>query len=67
MIKTTCIGACPKPSFVNLPDWFNAAESTVTSEPTKHWAEAIAQMAPMQRNITRGVAESDRGSGGCGP
>jgi len=58
MIKTTCIGAYPKPSFVELPDWFNAAESTVTSEPTQHWAEAISRMgAHAEDIIARGVAE----------
>ena len=35
MIKTTCIGAYPKPGFVALPDWFTTSAGTDTSDPTK--------------------------------
>jgi len=58
MIKTTCIGAYPKPEFVALPDWFTTPEGTDTSDPTKWWAEAMAAMGDdAERIISEGVAE----------
>ena len=32
---TTVIGAYPKPSFLQLPDWFKADGGTDTAYPTK--------------------------------
>ena len=58
MIRTTCIGAYPKPHFVKLPDWFNDAEGTDTSDPTKYWAQAMEAMGEdAEEIISRGVAE----------
>jgi len=58
MIKTTCIGAYPKPEFVALPDWFTTPEGTDTSDPTKWWADAMAAMGDEAENIiSKGVAE----------
>jgi len=34
-IKTTCIGAYPKPDYVPVPDWFSDMTETVTNEYTK--------------------------------
>ncbi len=43
-ILTTCIGAYPKPSFLELPDWFNIPAGPDTANPTKSWAAAMAAM-----------------------
>ena len=40
-LLTTCIGAYPKPNYVNLPDWF---EDLDTPDPTSGWAEAMDAM-----------------------
>lgn len=39
MIRTTTIGAWPKPQDVPLPDWFHAEGGTDTPDPTAGWAE----------------------------
>ncbi|HCK76358.1 MAG TPA: 5-methyltetrahydropteroyltriglutamate--homocysteine methyltransferase [Gammaproteobacteria bacterium] len=58
MIKTTCIGAYPKPGFVALPDWFTTPDGTDTSDPTKWWADAMVAMGEdAEHIITAGVAE----------
>ena len=58
MIKTTCIGAYPKPDFVDLPDWFNGVDGTDTSHPTRDWAQAMAAMdANADDVLERGVAQ----------
>jgi len=41
---TTVIGAYPKPSYLQLPDWFNAEDGTDTANPTAHYLEAIHKM-----------------------
>ena len=41
---TTCIGAYPKPSFLELPDWFNIPGGPDTADPTKSWEQALAAM-----------------------
>ena len=45
-IVTTCIGAYPKPDFVQLPDWFNTAAGPDTSDPTMGWAAALTALGP---------------------
>ena len=40
-LKTTTIGAFPKPDYLALPDWFNDPDGTDTKEPTSRWADAI--------------------------
>jgi hypothetical protein len=42
-IKTTCIGAYPKPDFVKLPDWFNHPDGPDTADPTALWERAMAE------------------------
>lgn len=55
-IKTTCIGAFPKPDFVTLPDWFNLPAGPDTADPTKQWLEAVAAMGDeASAIIERGV------------
>jgi len=38
---TTVIGSYPKPSFLKLPDWFNAQGGTDTKHPTEDYNNAI--------------------------
>lgn len=57
-VKTTCIGAYPKPEFVKLPDWFNMPAGPDTADPTKQWAAAMAAMGDdADAIIERGVAQ----------
>jgi len=56
-IKTTCIGAFPKPDYIALPDWFNLPADK-TSQATMAWQQAIEAMGTeAQATIDRGVAE----------
>jgi 5-methyltetrahydropteroyltriglutamate--homocysteine methyltransferase len=58
-IKTTCIGAYPKPDFVKLPDWFNHPDGPDTADPTALWERAMANLGPdAQDIIARGVAQA---------
>ena len=41
---TTVIGAYPKPSFLELPDWFNTEGGTDTEKPTIFYNDAIKNM-----------------------
>ena len=41
---TTVIGAYPKPSYLKLPDWFNADGGTDTQHPTKDYQDAMKKM-----------------------
>ena len=43
-IETTCIGAYPKPDFIQLPDWFNMPAGPDTTDPTMGWAAALAAL-----------------------
>ncbi|MEM7404921.1 MAG: cobalamin-independent methionine synthase II family protein [Pseudomonadota bacterium] len=43
-LKTTTIGAFPKPDFVHLPDWFGATDGPDMAAPTARWASALAAM-----------------------
>lgn len=55
---TTCIGAYPKPQFVNLPDWFNISIEADIAEPTKRWADAMQQLGnDAEATISRGVQQ----------
>lgn len=50
---TTCIGAYPKPAFLELPDWFNLPAGPDTADPTKTWESAMAAMGESaEQNIT---------------
>ena len=48
---TTVIGAYPKPSFLQLPDWFNADGGTDTNHPTENYNEAIKIMGDEKESI----------------
>ena len=55
-LLTTCIGAYPKPDYVNLPDWF---EDLDTPDPTSGWAEAMDAMGEEAIEILiRGTREA---------
>ena len=57
-LKTTCIGAYPKPDYVRLPDWFNIPAGPDTADPTKQWADAMTAMGPDADSIiARGIEE----------
>ncbi|MFT5219255.1 MAG: 5-methyltetrahydropteroyltriglutamate--homocysteine methyltransferase [Planctomycetota bacterium] len=66
-IKTTCIGAYPKPDFVKLPDWFNHPDGPDTSDPTALWQKAMADLGPdAEAVIARGVAQAIADQIECG-
>jgi len=48
---TTVIGAYPKPSYLKLPDWFNADGGTDTEYPTKDYQDAIKKMGDDAEHI----------------
>ena len=48
---TTVIGAYPKPSFLQLPDWFNAEGGTDTLKPTVDYDDAIKKMGQEAESI----------------
>ena len=48
---TTVIGAYPKPSFLKLPDWFNAKGGTDTTNPTANYNIAIEKMGKEVESI----------------
>jgi len=58
-LKTTCIGAYPKPSYVKLPDWFNIPAGPDTADPTKQWLEAMEELGPdANAIIAKGIKEA---------
>jgi 5-methyltetrahydropteroyltriglutamate--homocysteine methyltransferase len=66
-VKTTCIGAYPKPDYVKLPDWFNHPDGTDTSDPTALWEQAMADLGPdADKVIERGVTEAIADQISCG-
>ena len=58
VIKTTCIGAYPKPDYVGLPDWFNHPDGLDAADPTDRWSEAMNALGTDAESvISRGVQE----------
>ena len=58
-IRTTCIGAWPKPGYVKLPDWFNLPAGPDTADPTAGWQAAMDALGEEGGEIiARGVAEA---------
>jgi len=58
-LKTTCIGAYPKPASVKLPDWFNIPAGPDTADPTKQWQAAMDAMGDdAAQIIDQGVREA---------
>ena len=41
---TTVIGSYPKPDYLKITDWFNAAGGTDTENPTKYYEEEIKKI-----------------------
>ena len=40
-LRTTTIGAYPKPDFVAVPDWFTIPDGLASTEPTRYWQAAV--------------------------
>ena len=58
-LLTTTIGAYPKPACVRLPDWFSHPEGTDSTNPTRGWAEAMAELGDeVEAILARGVSET---------
>lgn len=56
-LKTTTIGAYPKPDYVTLPDWFGL-DGPDTSTPTRGWREAMDNMgSEAEALLARAVAD----------
>ncbi|MYD76214.1 MAG: cobalamin-independent methionine synthase II family protein [Gammaproteobacteria bacterium] len=57
-IKTTCIGAWPKPAYVRLPDWFNIPGGLDGADLTGRWKKAMEDLGPdAEAIISRGIQE----------
>ncbi len=54
---TTCIGAYPKPDFLELPDWFNIPDGPDSAEPTKSWQAALAALGDSADETIRAAVE----------
>ena len=48
---TTVIGSYPKPSYLQVPDWFNAEGGTDTDNPTADYLDAISKMGDQKETI----------------
>ncbi|MCH9672019.1 MAG: cobalamin-independent methionine synthase II family protein [Gammaproteobacteria bacterium] len=60
-LRTTTIGAFPKPEYVRLPDWFTIEDGPDSADPTEGWAAAMRAMGHEARSlIERGIRESVR-------
>ena len=53
---TTVIGAYPKPDYLKITDWFNAAGGTDTSNPTKLYEDEIKKMGVDAETIFKKAA-----------
>ncbi len=63
-IKTTTIGAYPKPDFVHVPDWFTNPD---TPDPTAGWAEAVEAMGDEAEAVfARGTRAAVEDQVSCG-
>ena len=51
MVKTTCIGAYPKPDYVDLPDWFNHPDGPDAADPTERWSDAMNALGNDAKSI----------------
>ncbi len=52
-IKTTCIGAYPKPDYVPVPDWFSDMTEAVTNEYTQVMQESSDEIVALLDKATR--------------
>ena len=51
-MKTTVIGAYPKPNYLKITDWFNATGGTDTANPTKLYASGGGARVPLLQFIS---------------
>ncbi len=66
-LRTTTIGAYPKPEYLRLPDWFTVDGGPDTAGPTERWAAAMATLgADAESTIARGIAEAVADQVGAG-
>ncbi len=57
-LKTTTIGAYPKPDYIEVPDWFNIPAGPDTTDPTLGWAKAVEALGDGAEEIfARGVKD----------
>jgi len=54
---TTCIGAYPKPDFLQLPDWFNLPDGPDSANPTESWEAALAALGGQSDAMIRCASE----------
>ena len=66
-LRTTTIGAFPKPDYLSLPDWFNDPEGTNSTSPTSRWASAMdslgAELPALLERATRDVVSDQVDAG----
>ena len=66
-LKTTCIGAYPKPDYVKLPDWFNIPAGPDTADPTRQWLKAMEDLGTdAEKIINKGIQEAVADQVECG-
>ena len=57
-LLTTCIGAYPKPDFVQLPDWFRGPAGPDERDPTGAWLGAVEELGEgLEEVLERGSAQ----------
>lgn len=56
-LRTTAIGAYPKPDFLELPDWFTDPAGPDTEHPTESWARAIDALGTGAREVIARAVE----------
>ncbi len=56
-ILTTCIGAYPKPDYLDLPDWFNNSDGVDTENPTELWQKAFDALPDAEETLDRAVKD----------
>lgn len=56
-ILTTCIGAYPKPDYLDFPDWFNDPEGIDTANPTDRWQAAFDALTNASETLARATQD----------
>jgi len=56
-ILTTCIGAYPKPDYLDLPDWFDNPDGVDTENPTELWQQAFDALPDAEAMLDRAVKD----------
>ncbi len=60
-LRTTTIGAYPKPEYVTVPDWFKDPDGPDTADPTRERAAAVARLGDQAEENDLGRAFSPDG------